>query len=292
MGRDDGGYSRISKCGRKVFCAPLPSDSKSGVIHRNAGSICMAYDKDRGEVGGRLCGCAADQHKRECNGNKNRKLHCTGAPVVGHLVEGNGWGIALNAMPHEFHLIRRQTVSALPPETPEAASAVLNSSPETEICTRCSRPAANGLRAPSFFRISVLSASSTDHSPNWATTPLAAEASSSADALARDVPLHFFGRSGSTIIMAYRPFALSNNVPFGLGLKIDFLEPSAAMASYETTDQVPVACSLRLPCVKPLPATNARLTTRIGIKRNRSLFIPSPPMIRPAIYSRGTSCQK
>ena len=245
----------------------------------STGTLALSAWRTIKTVGRSAAGCVDApliNTKENATATKTGNFIRTGAPLVGHLVEGNG-ALLSKQCPTRFHFTRRQTVSALPPETPEAASVVFNSSPETENCTRCSRPAANGLRPPSFFLISVLPASSTDHSPNWATTPLAAEASSSVDALARDVPVHFFGRSGSTIIIAYRPFALRNNVPFGLGLKIDFLEPSAAMASYETRDQVPVACSLRLPCAKPFAAANAKLTTRIGIKRNRSLFIQVLP---------------
>lgn len=119
-----------------------------------------------------------------------------------------------------YYLTLRHTVSARPPETPEAVSVVFNSSPETETATLCSRPVAVGFSAPSVFLISILPDSSTDHSPNWATSPLAADASSSTEAPSRDFADHFCG-----------------HVPFGLALKIGFFAPSAETVAQALPDR-------------------------------------------------------
>ena len=50
MGRDDGGYSRISKCGREVFCAPLPTGGESGL---STGTLALSAWRTIKTVGSR-----------------------------------------------------------------------------------------------------------------------------------------------------------------------------------------------------------------------------------------------
>src|SRR5262245_6603714 len=143
------------------------------------------------------------------------------------------------------YLARRYTVSLLTPAGDVVTS--LSSSPDRLTEVFDSKLSLFGMRAISYFRMRVLSASLTDQVPKLAANARAAAANSASVAPRRRLFVSLnFGRLGWPCTRAYRPSASRIKMPFGFAPKSCRLAPVGGVVSLDTRIHDPTSCCLRL----------------------------------------------